>query len=250
MSFPLSITGPFDKWLTPNITQRAPLGTRMTFPDGRVFRYAKAGATALDIGKVMQECVVTTGHTKDLVPAATAIGETVVTLTNATTAVTANMYAEGYLFVNAGPGVGQTCTIKSHPAEATGIGNYCVTLEPEDALQVALVAATSKIGVRKNLYKDIVVAAIAKTGPPIGVTPSAVTEEYYFWLQTWGPCAVLTNGTVIRALAVGPSGTTAGAVDVYPLNSVDASGQEPAIGWVMSVAATTEYSLVFLTIAP
>lgn len=251
MSFPLTITGPYDGWLTPTSTQKMPLGSRMVFPDsGRVFHYALAGALDLAIGRVMQEAVVTSGHTKDLVPAAAAIGAATVTLTNSTTAVTKDMYAEGYLFINAGAGAGQIATIKTHPAEATGIGNFCVTLEDEDALKVALVAATSKVGLRKNLYKDVVVAAIAKTAPPIGVTPCAVTAAYYCWLQTWGPCAVLTNGTVIVSLNLAPSGTTAGSVDVYPLNSVAASGQEPVIGWVMSVGATAEHSLVFLTIAP
>lgn len=248
MSFPTTIYGALGDRLVQTETQKLPLGTRLVLPDGRVFRYARAGASDLDIGKLMQECVVSSGHTKDRVPAVAAIGATQVTITNATTAITAGMYAEGYLFINNEAGEGQICTIKSH-AVAGATDTCVITLEDEDALTVAL-TASSRVGLRKNLYKDIIVNPISATGVPIGVTPRSITAEWYGWLQTWGPCAVLTNGVLVLGKAIGPGGTTVGSVDVYPLNSVDASGQEPAIGWVMSVGATTEYSLVFLTIAP
>jgi hypothetical protein len=250
MSFPNVIYGPLNARLQTAATQQNPLGTKMILPDGRVFRYAKAGGVALNIGTLAQEAVVTTGHTKDLaVAAAAAIGATAVTITNSTTAITANMYAEGYLFTNDAAGEGQICTIKSHCAEATGSGSCVITLEDEDALTVAL-TTLSEVGLRKNLYKDLVVCPTTLTGIVAGVVPCAVALNYYFWVQTWGPAAILTNGTVIRGLTCVASGTTGGAVDVTPLNSVGTSGQEFPVGTVMSVAGSTEYSLVNLTIAP
>ncbi len=250
MSFTNTLYGPLGSRLVATAAQKCPLGTRLVLPGSRVFHYTKAGAVALDIGKVMQQAVVTSGHTKDLaVAAVAAIGATSVTITNATTALVKDDYAEGYLFVNNEAGEGQICTIKTHPAEATGSASCVITLEEEDALTVALTTA-SKVGLRVNEYKNVVVNPTTITGIPVGVTPIAVPLSYYFWLQTWGPANVLTNGTVIRGLTVVPSGTTAGAVDVYPLNSVDTSGQQPVVGTVMSVGATTEYSLVFLTLAP
>lgn len=250
MSFPNVIYGALGDRLVTTSTQKNPLGTKMILPDGRVFRYTKAGGVALNIGTLAQEAVVTTGHTKDLaVAAVAAIGAVVVTITNSTTAITANMYAEGYLFTNDAAGEGQICTIKSHPAESTGSGTCVITLEDEDPLTVAL-TTLSEVGLRKNLYKDVVVCPTTLTGVVVGVVPCAVALNYYFWLQTWGPACVLTNGTLIRGLTCVASGTTGGAVDVTPLNSVDTSSQEQAVGTVMSVAASTEYSLVNLTIAP
>ena len=237
--------------LSQSSTQKGiPLGTRLELPDSRVFHYTRAGGTNLDIGKLMQQAVVTSGHDVDLaVASAAAIGDTTVTITNSTTAITADMYKEGYLFVNNEAGEGQLCTVKSNPAESTGSGSCIITLEDEDALTVAL-TTSSKVGLRKNLYDGAIVNPTTPTGVPIGVTPRSVTAYYYFWLQTWGPAAVLTNGTALLGKAVRPGETTAGSVDVFSLNSVDADGQEPVIGWVMTVSATTEYSLVFLTIAP
>lgn len=247
MSFPNTLYGPVRLAATP--TQTHPLGSRLVFPDGRIFRYAKAGAVALDVAKVCQESVVVTGHDTGLVVAAAAIGATTVTVTNATTAITKDMYKGGYLFVNsaANPGAGQVCKIESHPAESTGSGTVVITLAQEDALRVALTAA-STVGLRKNQFDSVLVAPTAVTGIPVGVSPHAVIASYYFWAQTRGTCAVLTNGTVIRGLTVTPSATTPGAVDVYPLNSVDGGGQAPVIGIVQTVGATTDYSLVFLTI--
>jgi len=249
MGFTGTIYGPMAGWLTPTSAQRLPLGTRMVTADGRVYRYAKAGALDLAIGKLMQECVVATDHLKDLVPAAAVIGATAVTLTNgASTTITADLYKEGYLFVNNEAGEGQICKIKSHPAIAVNVAGV-ITLEDEDALTVALTTA-SRIGLRKNAYDGALINPTTATGIPIGVTPGAIAATRYGWLQTWGPCNVLTNGAVLVGKTVSPGGTTPGSVDVYPLNSGDNNGQEPVVGYVMSVGATTEYSLVFLTLAP
>ena len=246
----LAIFGHHRERLTETAAQKYPLGSRFMLPDGRIFKYCKNGAVALSRGRLVQESVVIAGHGSDLVvQAAAAIGATAISLTNATTAITANEYAEGQLIVNDVDGEGQICTIKSHPAEATGTGTVVMTIEDEDALLVAL-TTSSEVGLRYNPYKNVLVAPITVTGIVVGCTPLAVTADYYFWAQTWGQAAVLTNGTLIRGLNVVRSGTTAGAVDVNPLNSVDASGQEQIIGNCRAVMATTEYSLIFLTIAP
>ncbi len=244
MGFSNRIQGAWGQQFQVHSTKKLPLGTVMELGDGREFVYSRAGAVALDAGKVMQQAVVISGHTKDLVPAATAIGARAVTLTNATTAITADMYAEGSLFVNAGAGLGYRYRIKSNAAESTGSGTCVFTLEEDDQIQVALVAASSKIGLRKHLADGAIVAPTTFTGIVAGVTVVPVTALYYCWLLIKGTTAALTNGTVIVGMAVNRSETTAGAVDVYPLNSVDTSGQQPAIGFVESVAASTEYSLV------
>ena len=221
-----------------------PLGTIMEIPGIGELVYAKVGALDIATGLVVQQAVVTTGHTKDLaVASAAAAGATTVTITNATTAITANMYKEGWLFVNSAAGAGYAYRIKSHPAESTGSGSCVITLEDEYALRVALTTA-SKVGLRKHKCDGLLVAPISFTGVVVGVTVRAVTATYYCWLLKKGNGAVLTNGTVVVGKAVNRGETTPGSVDVYPLNSVDTSGQQPQLGFVQSVGASTEYSLV------
>lgn len=241
MSFPTRLYGRHGTVLAESATKKYPLGTPLELPDGRVYRYTRAGGTALDIGKLMQEAVVITGHTCDQAAAAAVIGATQVTVTLVTNNVTVNQYAEGYLFIDSGPGAGQMCTIKSHPA-AAATATCVFTLEDEDALTVALTIA-SDVGLRKNLWDGAIVFPTTITGAPVGVTPRAVTEDYYCWLQTWGPAAVLTAGVLVRGNNVVPM-TTAGAV------GPSAGDLFPVVGVCMSVAPTTEYSLVYLTIAP
>lgn len=248
MSFPVTIQGRNGDQFANRATSSIPLGTRMMLPDGREFVHAKAGAVALDPGKLMQEPVVTSGHTKDLaVAVAAAVGDTTVTITNATTAITANMYAQGYLFVNDVTGEGHCYKIKSHPAESTGSGSCVITLEDEDALQVAL-TISSQVGLRKHECDSVIVAPTTFTGIVVGATVCDVTIGYYCWLQTDGSAAILTNGTAVLGKAVSRSGTTPGAVDVRPVNSNDNDGQEQTIGTVRSVGGSTEYSLIRLAI--
>ena len=219
---------------------RQPFGTIMEMPDGQEFVYARAGALDLAIARVMQESVVVSGHETALaVYQTTAIGATEVKLTNATTAMTKDMYAGGTIFIKDG----QCLKIKSHPAEATGSGTVVMTLEEGSALKVALTTA-SRVGLRKHKCDGVLIAPISFTGVVAGVTVCAVTALYCCWLLTKGRGSVLTNGTLVLGRAVNRSETTPGAVDVYPLNSVDTSGQQPMLGFVETVGATAEYSLV------
>lgn len=244
MGFPVTTTGPLAEIYATSAAQKYPLGQDIVTPDGRRYVYAKNGGVALSVARAVQQSVVVSGHETALAVAAdAAVGATSVTLTNATTAITANMYKSGYMFLKDG----QMLLIKSHPAESTGSGSCVFTLVDEDALRVALTTA-SRAGLRKNRYDGVLVAPTTPTGVVAGVTVAAVSADYYCWLQTKGPANVLTNGTLIRGLGIARSGTTPGAVDVYPLNSVGASGQEQMLGTVMTVGTTAEYSLVDLNI--
>lgn len=71
------------------------LGERAVTPDGRSFRYVKAGGTALVPGKLYQAPAEVTNH-QNLAPTdAVAIGATSLTVTLGATAATANQYAGG-----------------------------------------------------------------------------------------------------------------------------------------------------------
>jgi len=221
--------------------QEFPLGAALIADDG-VFRYAKCGGSAVTIGKLLQQAVVTTGHTKDLAVAANAsVGDTSVTITNSTTDITANMYKDGSLFVNDAAGEGAVYKIKSHPASTATDADVVITLV--DPLEVAL-TTSSEVGLRKNLYDGVIVMPTTPTGVPVGyVNHSSFTSEYYAWIKTKGIVAALTAGTVVVGNRVVPL-TTAGAVGPSSNDTL------PTVGIVQSVASSTEYSLIKCDLDP
>lgn len=223
-----------------------PFGTMLKFIDGQEFIYAQAGGLALAAGTLQQQAVVVSGHEADLaVPTARSVGDTTVTLTNSTTAITANQYAEGYLFVNdagAGTGEGYKYKIKSNLAESTGSGVATFVFEEGSALRIAWTTAT-QCGLRKYPTDETLIAPTAETGVLVGVAVRVVTANFYCWLQKKGPCVVLTNGTLVKGSQVSRSTTTPGAVD-----TLNGDGTVPNIGECMSIGGSTEYSLISLDI--
>src|SRR3990167_1908964 len=101
------------------------LGEVAVTTDGRRFRYAQAGGTALVVGNILQAPAETVAD-QGLAVAAAGIGATQITTTSTVT-VTANQYGGGYVLVTITPGLGQIFRIKSHPA-ATAAG-VVLTLE-------------------------------------------------------------------------------------------------------------------------
>lgn len=227
------------------------LGTVMELPDGRRYRWTLNSAIALATGRLLQQEVVISGHERDLAVAlAAAIGASSVTLTNSTTAITLDQYAGGYLTINdagADAGDGHMYQIKSHPAESTGSGSVVITLADDDPVLIAL-TTNGQAGLRRHPNHGVIVNPTTPTGIVVGVCARAIPADNYFWSQVRGSCAVLLNGTDIVGLQVTAGATTAGSVDVQPLNSVDASGQERVVGHVETANPSTEFGGVFLTI--
>ena len=255
MSFPTSIQGApgFDKGMTSGKKHR--LGTRMEFPDGRVFYYGKAGE-AITAGKVAMMKTPNADHIKDLaVASAAAVGANQLTITNGgSTAVTGSGkytgdfttegdLVDGYLFVNDDAGEGQTFQIMDHSTAATGAA-ITVDLYPNDSVRTAL-TTSSEVGISVSIYSAAEVWDVNDIdGVVVGVPTCDQTSGYYGWYQTAGPCAVLTNGTVVLGKNVMTGSSTDGSVDVM----ADDSSAEFLIGGVIHVGATTEYSLVDLQI--
>lgn len=218
------------------------LGERLEIGD-RVFHYAKAGTVALADGKLLQGAIVISTHVDMLVAATSAIGSRKVTVTlGATNAVTENQYAEGYLHFNNEIPEGTAYKIANHPA-ADAAAAVVITLF--DPLYKACTISVSKASLTYNPWAGLLVGPTAAlTAPPKGVALVDVTASYYFWAQTWGPCAVLTNGTIVAGQNVGWITGADGAVGLMSAYTT------AKIGTVLSVNATTEYSLIDLCIAP
>ena len=215
-------------------TQMHDIGAQMVTPDGRKFRYCKAGATALVAGKLQQAPAEVTGD-QNLTAVAAAAGATTVVSTSTVT-VTANQYAGGFVAVSVTPDVGRLYKIKSHAAFTAA----APTFELEDALQNAWTTST-RFDLIANPYNGVVVNPTTATSMPVGAAIYNIAISEFGWLQTKGVANLLADGTVTVGTALVASNATAGAVEAL-------TGVQAAVGNAVTGIATTEYGAVFLTL--
>lgn len=232
---------------TESATQLFPLGSTLNWGD-RVFKYAQVDG-AITAGLCVQQPIIVANHTQMSLTSAVAISTTNTTDISIETAgdtdLTANQYQEGYLYINDGTGQGQSWKIKSHPAHDHSSDPTCV-ITVYGKVSTALVASgTSQASLMENPFKDVIVAPVAETGAVVGVTVIDMTDDYYGWLQTKGPKAVLAASTLVLGHnAVRNDTSTAGAVMA---DNGDDLVQE--IGTVMaSVVVDSEYCMIDLNL--
>jgi len=217
--------------------QEAALGTKIITPDGRAYRYIQAGGTALVPGKLQDGPANATNHANIAVVSGAA-GALEIVVTLGATAATANQYAGGVIVINDEDGQGYTYSIKSHPAAALST-NLTVTLDDDEPVVTAL-TTSSQATLVANQYKDVIIHAASETGVPVGVAVTAITAEYFGWIQTRGPVSCLHDATPAEiGEGVSASTTTDGCVteQVTPLSEV-------GVACVQGVS--TEYNPVFL----
>ncbi len=229
-------------------TQQHPLGTRGYTEDGRAFRYAKAGASDLVAGQLVQAPAVIAGHLALTVATSvgsTAIGSISIGVTCASS-VAAGLYNEGFLQISAGVGQGYNYRVSSHPAVSTGAtGTF--TLYQEDALATAL-GATSIVALIHNKYNGVIqVPVTTPTNVVVGVAPYVIGSTQFGWIQTWGdcPCLMAGAGTQGNPL-VGASPTAGGAATA----TAAALLISPVIGYLRQVSVDTKYNAIDLKISP
>uniref|UniRef100_A0A6M3LMF9 Uncharacterized protein n=1 Tax=viral metagenome TaxID=1070528 RepID=A0A6M3LMF9_9ZZZZ len=220
-------------------TQKAVLGQRLEFADGRIFRYAKAGATDLAPGKLCKAGVVNNANClNDIMAAAVTVGSKSLTLVTSSAVTTG---AEGWLQINDVDGEGIMYKIEKTAANATTSTSTDITLY--DPIATAL-TTSSQGTIIFNSYEQVEVCS-AITDIILGVPPVTVTAEYYFWIQTWGVACVLSEGITpagqVVEVAIGD-----GVAGVTTCNADSALG----VGVQMLVGVDTEYKPVSLRINP
>ena len=246
MSFPNRIYGDFGSEKVTNTTKKRALGTILELPDGREFKYALNGGSAISSGKLASSAAMIGNHDMDLTTAAASVGDTSITVTLGGTAATKDQYADGYIYTNDGTGEGQIYRIASNPA-ADSSATLAVTLASNDPVNVAL-DSTTLSGLAVNPYSGIVVSPTSITNRTLGVTATDIAANAYGFVQTKGLASVLVSGTVVAGEPLRVAGaTTAGAAMALDR---DGSGEnEQEIGVVHNVVAvTTDYCLAFLNI--
>lgn len=189
------------------------LGTIAVDKVGRRYRYAVAGTSALVTGNAIQSSAVLTNHF-GLTAAVEAIGAggagDVIRVTPGATAGAANLYAEGYLFVNVTPGLGDMYRISGHP-EITASVAFNLILDPEETVKVAFTTST-RYGLIANPYKNVIQFPVTTaTGSLVGIAVSPIAASNYGWIQTHGLGNALIAGTPALGAMIMSPGTTAGA---------------------------------------
>lgn len=210
------------------------LGAQYVAPDGRKYRFARAGAVALVVGNVVQAPAEDTAD-QDITPTATAVGATQFT-TSSTMTVTANQYAGGYVSVSVTPDLGGVYKIKSHPAATAA----ALTFTLEEPIRTAWTTST-RLDFVANPFNGVVVCPTTRTSTPVGVAVNDLAINGYGWIQTFGPCNIRNDaaGALTVGVTVMPSSSVAGNVRL-------ATAGNPVIGTAMTGVAASENGLIFV----
>jgi len=274
----VSLSYGMEKATTTN--KRHPLGTRGVLPDGRIFRYAENSATALEAGRLVQSGATFQGGDFDMDLAIestypdtdfNALGDLDLTIVTSDltlgTVLPADFYADGWMYINDGPGEGHIYRISSHTSQDSDASTALrVHLAGDDALVSTALTTASLVGLIASKYYQPVPTDLDTTlTVPVGVTPAAIAASVFFWVQTWGLCSVwITTDSAGAVPVVGrtvvPQITTSDeAGSVTGVTTLQTSDNTvgipelnlPVIGVAAVIAAVdSDYGLVDLRISP
>lgn len=243
---------------------RHPIGYRMAFEDGRVFRYAhfvsavNVGRLAAQDASVTQtlETAATTvrnsgGTAADIASGATSLyllDTDLITATNSD-----DVFAGGYLHVINSDTGGYTYRIRSNAYTAS---TSVMQVDLYDAT-VAAITSESEVAVTGNMYGNLAIANNGTDDAVAGVAMATQAAADFGWVQTWGPATVLADesaGTVARGTIATLSDGVNGAIQ--PLSGGGNSSNtshlltEPILGWFLTDATDGNFAGVYLQIAP
>lgn len=219
-------------------------GVRFNTNDGRQVIMVRNGGTEIAVAAIGSGLLVqgpaeitTWERLAITVPTATpaTAGTYQILATNGGTKLNVNEYANGYLIVSAGTGIGQTLQIASHSAAVATTGTILITLQ--DPIQVTL-DATSKVSLIRNPYIGVVVSAAGPTAKIVGSTFYAIaagTASTYD--ATSG--ALTTQGQPVYAFV--------GCHGIWGIRA-DGTGT-PAVGLPASASTTTAGDFTVFTAA-
>lgn len=232
--------------------------------DGRRFRYVGFGGTStIAPGLLLQAPALTANYQALAITATnvTAAGQTTanlaggqssfgqIVLTNGSTAITQDQFAEGYLDIIVGGNAADTghytYRIRGNTAAAATTGYVTVYLAEAFRHTTALVAGTDTANLRISDYSGVVgsTTAALTMGLTILPVPNSSTVTNYGWVQNYGDCVVLNDagGTITVGGAFGQSTTTAGNIKAATASTV------PILGITKIAISASTSAPAFLT---
>ena len=251
MSFPSVIYGKEgdEKAVAASAIGGLPLGQKMVFSDGREFVHGRGGGTAIVAGKLYQGVDLSdTAAIATLVCATAAIGATTLTVTAGGTAITANLYQNGFVVTASSVGAGIGFTHKIASNNSCGAGSTClVVLKSTDPIVVATEGGTTTVGIAKNPYSGCLLTTGDTAGVNLiaGVACASAAASSYVWFLRRGPIGVFTDATVgVGGLSAICSSTVAGAVGDGNTAGTATAKALTKIGTYISPAASAQFSTV------
>ncbi len=223
-------------------TQQHKIGTRYVVPgdeDRKIYRYALAGASALDPGKLCVNSDVDSDVVNKTVARTYAAG-TLEVIIDSAGAVAADEYRGGTLTISDATGEGVNMRVSGNTV-TTGAAELTVYLD--EPCPVALTIDVSEATLLRSPWYGVVVSATDQADMPVGVPNVTIAANAYGWLQTRGECAgwADTGGfTKGQTLTIGAA--TAGGIE-----NLDAAG-EALVGVAYEAGTATEYRSVYLQI--
>ena len=216
-------------------TPKETLGAMRELVDGRRFRYIQMTGSAGALGQVLMPA------TKVAVTNATSAngvgpdGATTTIITDGDAAWTPDAYI-GWYFQLATGMTGSTEPIRI-------VGNTATTLTLEKSITTALAAGGTDDG---EILAGTSAGVLSTAGDIdvacVGICIGTLTQNYYGWVQTAGPAAVMSHA-ISEGVSVAPGGAAAGEA------LAAASHDDNIIGVCIAASGTDEYSLVDLRIA-
>jgi len=224
---------------TTSSTQLHKLGSVAETSDGRVFRYASAGAVNLAAGKVNTPAAKVTDHTNMAVATAAAVGDRSVNVTLGATATTLGQYDGGYLVINDSAGVGCAYLVAGTPVIALSTSGR---IQLAEGVATAL-TTSSKASLQPPIYGNAVVSAAAAALFVNGTNNVAATATYFYWSQTGGIASVLSDGVIGKGSDAIVSASVNGALVVEGTSAVT-----QRVGVAPEATVDAKYYPVFLTL--
>jgi hypothetical protein len=229
-------------FLNSHSVQQNDIGSCVFTPDGRAFRYAKAGASAITAGQLQLAPAPKTNHHNCALAADASAGANQITVTLGATAATANEYKDGFVIFSDVSPEGIALKIEGHPAAGSG-EDLTLTLTdalPEDA------TTSSEVSLVHNSWNGVV-EGTSTTQKPAGVALVDISAGEFGWLQTKGPAPLLADSTIDLGATVVAGSATAGAVDAMSDTAATAIDQM-AVGKAIVAGVDGEFRPVELTI--
>jgi hypothetical protein len=218
---------------TTTTTKNETFGARGVTGDGRVFRYVGYGyvngTTTFNPGLLMVTPVaavaasaltITASGTGGQVATNLIAGTQTLVITNSSTAVWANEFAEGYLQLNIGGSGAGVYNLKIRGNSAAVATTGYITVNLQDPLPInatTLVPGTDTASLRINPYGFVIPSLTEGKAVGVSQTPSTaataaasatVSPGSYGWVQTDGPSLVsATSGTLGYPVGQDVSGT-------------------------------------------
>ncbi len=190
------LTGVYQDYDEEDVTQNFTIGSRMQVDD-RVYYYSECNG-AIAYPNTYRLAV----STDQILAANDCLSETATTVLGRTVTlavagfqggvIPANDLQGGWVECNSG---GILYAWRRIVSNLVAVGNSCVITV--DRPFGAIFPIGAQISIHKSPYKqvtDTATAALVGFAAAVGLPPIEVTNDYFFWLQTYGPCFIGPTG--------------------------------------------------------